>query len=99
MYRVMRQIAVLATTAMVFGTMALPAKAECLPWKEAGSLIAKNGLVPGNVVYKTVQAKTGGKILHASLCESNGRYFYKVSVLGPKGDVTNHKIDAKTGQF
>lgn len=84
---------------MIFGSMAPPARAECLPWKEAGSLIAKNGLVPGNVIYKKVLAKSGGKILHVNLCESSGRYFYNVSVLGPKGDVTNHKIDAKTGQF
>ncbi|MBM3543979.1 MAG: hypothetical protein FJX44_05685 [Alphaproteobacteria bacterium] len=75
------------------------AMAECLPWKKAGPLIAKNGLVPANQVYETVLARTGGKILHASLCENNGRFVYKFSVLGPKGDVTNHNIDARTGQF
>jgi len=94
----MRQAAIWAIAIAIL-MIAPPAHAGCLPWKSAGPVIAKNGLVPGNVIYKTVQAKTGGKILHASLCESNGRYFYKVSVLGPKGDVTNHNIDAKTGQF
>lgn len=79
--------------------IAPPAMAECLPWKAAGPLIAKNGLVPANQVYKSVETRTGGKILNASLCENNGRYVYKFSVLGPKGDVTNHNIDAKTGQF
>ena len=99
MRSVVKRIAMLVVAAALLTAGGAPVQAGCVPWKEAGSLIAKNGLVPGNVIYKTVQSRTGGKILHASLCESNRRYFYKVSVLGPKGDVTNHNIDAKTGQF
>ena len=91
------RVAIWAMAAAIF-LFAPQAMAECLPWKAAGALIAKNGLVPANKVYKTVVSRTGGKILHASLCENNGRFVYKFSVLGPKGDVTNHNIDAKTGQ-
>jgi uncharacterized membrane protein YkoI len=65
----------------------------------AGPVIAKNGLVPAKEVYRNVLTRTGGKILHASLCENNGKFVYQFSVLGPQGDVTNHNIDAKTGQF
>jgi uncharacterized membrane protein YkoI len=92
------RVAIWALAAAIL-MIAPQAMAECLPWKAAGPLIAKNGLVPANKVYKAVQTRTGGKILNASLCENNGRYVYKFSVLGPKGDVTNHNIDAKTGQF
>ena len=98
MCRAMKQTAIWAMTAAIL-TVAQPAFADCLPWKAAGPVIAKNGLVSANVVYKTVQARTGGKILHANLCENNGKFFYKFSVLGPKGDVTDHNVDAKTGQF
>jgi uncharacterized membrane protein YkoI len=85
--------------AAISAMVSAPAEAGCMPWKTAGPVIAKNGLVPAKVVYKKVLSKTGGKILHASLCENNGQFFYQFSVLGPKGDVTNHNVDAKTGQF
>ena len=64
-----------------------------------GALIAQNSLLPGNVIYQKVQSRTGGKIISASLCESGGNYFYKVVVLGKKGDVMNLTVDARTGQF
>ena len=74
------------------------AAAECLPWKSAAPIIAKNSLLPGNKVYDMVQSRTGGKIIHASLCDEGGRFFYKLVVLGPKGDVSNVTVDARTGQ-
>ena len=80
--------------------MAAPggAAADCLPWKSAAPVIAKNSLLPGNVVYDMVQARTGGQIIHASLCDEGGRFFYKLVVLSPKGEVTNVTVDARTGQ-
>jgi uncharacterized membrane protein YkoI len=45
-----------------------------------------------------VQSRTGGQIIHASLCDQGGRFFYKLVVLGAKGDVTNVTVDALTGQ-
>lgn len=76
-----------------------PAEAGCLSWKQAGPVIAKNGLVPANVVYDSVQKRTGGKIVQAKLCEDGGSFRYKFSVLGPTGDVVNIDVDGKTGQF
>ena len=76
-----------------------PAMAECLPWSAAGPVIAQHSLVPGNVVYDQVQSKTGGKVIHASLCEEKGRFIYKLVVLGKQGDVTNVTVDARTGRF
>jgi uncharacterized membrane protein YkoI len=74
-------------------------QADCLPWKEAGSIVAQNSLIPGNVIYQMVQSRMGGKIIHASLCEESGKFLYKIVVLGSKGDVTNVTVDARTGQF
>jgi uncharacterized membrane protein YkoI len=76
-----------------------PAEAGCLSWKEAGPVISKNGLVPANVVYDSVQQRTGGKIVGAKLCDDGGSFRYKFSVLGPTGDVVKLSVDAKTGQF
>jgi uncharacterized membrane protein YkoI len=78
---------------------ATPAAAGCLPWKAAAPVIAKNGLLPGKAVYGMVQSRTGGKIIQASLCDEGGRFFYRLVVLGPKGDVTNVTVDARTGRF
>ena len=62
MYRAMRRVAMwAAAAAMLMG--AQPALADCLPWKTAGPVIAKNGLVPAKEVYRNVLTRTGGKIL------------------------------------
>ncbi|ODS03935.1 hypothetical protein AUC71_06850 [Methyloceanibacter marginalis] len=76
-----------------------PAHAGCVPWKSAGAVISKNSLVPGNVIYKKVQAKTGGKVISATLCENGNNFVYKIVVLGKKGDVKNLTVDARTGNF
>jgi len=74
------------------------AEPDCVPWKSAAPLIAKNSLLPANVIYQMVQSRTGGQIIHASLCDQGGRFFYKLVVLGTKGDVSNVTVDALTGQ-
>ena len=75
------------------------ARAGCVPWKSAGALISQNSLIPGNVIYKKVQSKTGGKVISANLCENNGKFVYKMVVLGKKGDVKKLTVDARTGNF
>jgi uncharacterized membrane protein YkoI len=86
-------------TAVALTAAGTPAGAECLPWKSAGKIISKNSLVPGNVIYKKVQSKTGGKVISATLCDRGGNFIYKIVVLGKKGDVTNLTVDARTGRF
>ncbi len=91
--------AVLATLmGLILPAAAEAAEGQCLPWKSAASVIAQNSLLGGDVVYKMVQARTGGQIIHASLCDEGGRFLYKLVVLGPKGDVSNVTVDARTGQ-
>ena len=89
-----------ALVALIAVTLAVPqARAGCVPWKSAGALIAQNALIPGNVIYKKVQSKTGGKVISANLCENGGKFVYKMVVLGKKGDVKNITVDARTGNF
>jgi len=78
---------------------ATQAAARCLPWKAAGPIIAANGLLPGKAVYGMVQSRIRGKIIQAILCNDNGKFSYKIIVLGPKGDVNNVTVDARTGRF
>ncbi|MGH6736556.1 MAG: PepSY domain-containing protein [Methyloceanibacter sp.] len=93
------RMAIGALAAVLLTAGAAPAEAGCLPWKSAGALISQNSLIPGNVIYKMVQSKTGGKVISATLCESGGNFVYKIVVLGKKGEVTNLNVDARTGQF
>jgi len=86
-------------TAAMLAAAAGPAQAACLPWKSAGALIAQNSLIPGNVIYQMVQSRAGGTVISATLCESGGKFVYKVVVLGKTGDVSNLSVNAKTGQF
>ncbi len=85
--------------AFLMPTGVSPAYADCVPWKSAGKVISKNGLVPGNEIYNRVKSKTGGKVISANLCENGGRFVYKIKVLGKKGDVKNITVDAKSGRF
>jgi uncharacterized membrane protein YkoI len=95
----MRQVGIIVIAAVFLAVAGGAAHAGCLAWKEAGPVISKNGLVPANVVYDSVQKRTGGKIVGAKLCQDGGRFRYKFSVLGPTGDVVKLDVDAKTGQF
>ena len=94
-----RRFAVAGLAAVAMTAAVPPAHADCVPWKSAGAIISQNSLVPGNVIYKKVQSKTGGKVISATLCENNGRFVYKMVVLGKKGDVKNLTVDARTGNF
>ncbi|WP_141700600.1 PepSY domain-containing protein [Methyloceanibacter superfactus] len=95
----MKRTAIAALAAVMLTAAWAPAQAGCVPWKSAGAIISQNSLVPGNVIYNKVQSKTGGKVISATLCESGGKFVYKIVVLGKKGDVTNLTVDARTGQF
>jgi uncharacterized membrane protein YkoI len=46
-----------------------------------------------------VQSRIRGKIIQAILCNDKGNFTYRVIVLGPKGDVNNVTVDARTGRF
>ncbi|HEU0017762.1 MAG TPA: hypothetical protein VFQ31_05335 [Methyloceanibacter sp.] len=98
MRRVIKEAAVAAVAGFLLTAVGHAADQNCLPWASAAPVIKKNSLLPGNVIYQMVQSRTGGQIIHASLCDQGGRFFYKLVVLGPKGDVTNVTVDALTGQ-
>jgi uncharacterized membrane protein YkoI len=97
--RAIKRTAIAVLAAVMLTAASAPAKAGCVPWKSAGALISQNSLIPGNVIYNMVQGKTGGKVISATLCENNGKFVYKMVVLGKKGDVTNLNVDARTGRF
>jgi uncharacterized membrane protein YkoI len=101
MRRVIREavigvLSVLAGFALTAASHA--AEQNCLPWSSAAPVIALHSLLPANIIYQMVQSRTGGQIIHASLCEDGGHFIYKLVVLGAKGDVTNLTVDALTGQ-
>lgn len=97
--RAIKGIAGAALAAVLLTVAGPPARAACVPWKSAGAIIAQNSLIPGNVIYQKVQSRTGGKVISATLCESGGKFVYKIVVLGKTGQVTNLSVDARTGQF
>jgi uncharacterized membrane protein YkoI len=97
--RAMKRTAFGALTTVTLAAASVPAQAGCVPWKSAGAIISKNSLIPGNVIYKRVQSRTGGKVISATLCQNGGRFVYKIVVLGKKGEVTNLTVDARTGRF
>ena len=92
-----RVVAVLGFVVFAMTAIAPAARAECVPWKSAGKIIKKEGLVPGGEIYK--KAKSKGKVISAKLCEKGSKYVYKVKVLGKKGDVKTLTVDAKSGKF
>jgi hypothetical protein len=99
MWRVLRSVAFAAFAAAAFAASGQTTEPGCVEWSKAGPIIAQNGLVAANVVYKAVQKKTGGKIVNQALCKAGGGFVYKLVVLGPTGEVSNVTVDARTGQF
>ena len=99
MCRVLKRTAIGALAAVMLIAAGAPAQAGCLPWKSAGALISKNGLIPGNKLVAMVQSRTGGKVISATLCQNGNNFVYRVSVLGKTGTVTNLTVNARTGQF
>jgi uncharacterized membrane protein YkoI len=91
------QYAIIAA-AVALTAQSSAAEPNCLGWSAAAPVIAQRSLLPANIIYQMVQARTGGQIIHATLCDENGHFFYKFVVLGAKGDVSNITVDALTGQ-
>ena len=98
MRRVIKEAVIAAAVGLWLTAAGRAAEPNCLPWSSAAPVIAQHALLPANVVYQMVQARTGGQIIHASLCDQDGRFLYKLVVLGAKGDVSNVTVDALTGQ-
>jgi uncharacterized membrane protein YkoI len=98
MRRAITEAVIAAVIGLVLTAAGQAAEPNCLPWASAAPVIAQNSLLPANIIYQMVQSRTGGQIIHASLCDENGRFLYKLVVLGAKGDVSNVTVDALTGQ-
>jgi uncharacterized membrane protein YkoI len=99
MWRVLRPTIAAAFAAFFVTAAGYAGEPGCLDWSRAGPIIAQNSLLPANVIYQMVQTKLGGKVVNQALCQLNGRFVYKLVVLGPTGEVTNVTVDALTGQF
>jgi uncharacterized membrane protein YkoI len=99
MWRVLKPSLIAALAAVAFAAAGHAGGGGCVEWKNAGPIIAQNGLMPAATVYQMVQQKIGGKVVSQALCNAGGNFVYKLVVLGPTGQVTNVTVDAKTGQF
>jgi uncharacterized membrane protein YkoI len=99
MWRVLRPMIIAALAALFVTAAGHAGQPDCLDWSKAGPIIAQNSLLPANVIYQMVQKRLGGKIVNQSLCQVDGRFVYKLVVLGSTGEVTNLTVDALTGQF
>jgi uncharacterized membrane protein YkoI len=99
MWRVLRPVIIAALAALFVTAAGYAGQPDCLDWSKAGPIIAQNSLLPANIIYQMVQKRLGGKIVNQSLCQVDGRFVYKLVVLGSTGEVTNLTVDALTGQF
>jgi uncharacterized membrane protein YkoI len=98
MRRAITEAVIAAVTGLLLTAAGQAAEPNCLPWASAAPVIAQHSLLPANIIYQMVQSRMGGQFIHGSLCDENGRFFYKLMVLGAKGDVSNVTVDALTGQ-
>ena len=90
MRRVIKEAAVAAVAGLLLTAAMEAAEPNCLPWASAAPVIKKNSLLPGNVIYQMVQSRTGGQIIHASLCDQGGKFFYKLATLA--GGASNFEV-------
>jgi uncharacterized membrane protein YkoI len=99
MSRVLKSVIVAALAAAFFANAGQAGESGCVEWSRAGPIIAENGLVPASTVFQKVQKRAGGKIVSQALCNFGGQFVYRLTVLGPTGEVTNVTVDARTGEF
>jgi uncharacterized membrane protein YkoI len=98
MRQIIKHLGIVAVAALLLTGKGQAAEPDCLPWSSAAPVIAQHSLLPANIIYQMAQSRTGGQVIHASLCNEGGRFLYKLVVLGAKGDVSNVTVDALTGQ-
>lgn len=77
---------------------AMPAHAECLPWIAAHLLVKQNGLLPAGSIIRMVKERNPGQVIQANLCREGAKFLYRIIVLGPKGNLVNLTVDARTGK-
>jgi len=81
MRRFIKEAAVVGLLLTAAGQAAEP---NCLPWASAAPVIAKNSLLPANIIYQMVQSRTGGQIIHASLCDQDAGFSTNSSCSEPR---------------
>jgi hypothetical protein len=99
MQKVSKKAVMTAVVSLVLMGSGHASEQNCLSWQSAGPVIAASSLLPTNAVYRLVQQHVNGQIIYASLCASGARLFYKLVVLGQKGEVSNITVDAVTGRL
>jgi len=68
---------------------------RCLAPNEQKAKTAAHSVVPLSRAMRTVKQR--GEIIHARLCERNGRLVYVLTVLGRNGKVAQASVDAADG--
>ena len=71
----------------------VPASAACLSKAETRSLVSSGAVLR----LAALRGKIKDEIVNARLCERNGHFFYRVTVLDANGAVSRLRFDAKTG--
>ena len=68
---------------------------RCLAPNEQKAKTAAHAVVPLSRAMRTIKQR--GEIIHARLCERNGRLVYVLTVLGRNGKVAQASVDAADG--
>jgi uncharacterized membrane protein YkoI len=89
-----------------FGALALiavlwagagPARADCLPTRQARDLIRSGDAIPLAAAMRAARGAAPGEMIDGKLCRGGQGLQYVVTILGPEGRVVRVTVDAKTG--
>lgn len=90
-------VALIGLAGVTAGQAAAPATAgRCWSdWSQAAPVVHKEALKPAKQVREQALERYKGQLLSMTLCEEQGRFVYKLTILGHAGRVENLSVDAR----
>jgi uncharacterized membrane protein YkoI len=93
----LRHAALLLPALLLAGPTALQAQTE--EQDEARQLREAGEILPLQDILSRLAPDSAGRVLSVELEHHHGRYVYEVETLDPRGEVWEHRYDARTGEL
>ena len=67
-------------------------------WSDAAPIVAREQLLAAREVQEMTRRQLSGDVVRITLCREDTRYVYRLLHRDNAGRISNHKIDAHSGQ-
>lgn len=71
----------------------------CLSQAEMREVLAQKAVIAPLVAVRAARAKSGGKVIRASLCRNDNEFVYQITTLRRDGRVVRVTVDGRSGRI